>query len=189
MKASVSFLCQPMSYEGHELKEIYPEFAINYPTTVGYRWQSCAAGPESWDLILKISAVAALVGKGFLEELTKDLYKWSKERLLAVVTKRRNNVGYVAVKFDDLTISIDSSHPNEDLLDFLDVIPSLYQQVDGELCSHWTIEADKFGNPCVRPLPYSVGVRIQEKGGQADSVTITEAIAGWQENQKAQPQR
>ena len=175
-----------MTYEGHELKELYPDFAIKYPTTVGYRWQSCATGPESWDLILKISAVAALVGKGFLEELTKEIYTWRKEHLLAVVAMRRNNLVYVGLMFDDLTISIDSSHPNEDLLEFLDVVPSLYQQLDGELCSHWTIEPDEFGNPCVRPLPYSVGIKIQEQGGHADPISITEAISGWENNQTTQ---
>lgn len=186
MNASVSFTCQPMSYEGHELKELYPDFATEFPTTVGYRWQSCGSGPESWDMIVKISAVAALVGKGFLEELTKDLYKWSKDKILAVVTKRINNAGHVAIKFDDLTISIDSSHPNTDLLDFLDAIPDFYQHVDSELCSHWTIEPDESGKPQIRPFPYSVGVKIQEKGGHADQISISEAIASWEEKSRTQ---
>ena len=95
-----------MGYDGQELKDLYPVFGTEIPTTIGYRWQPCANGPESWDLIIKISAVAALVGKGFLEELTKDLYKWCKERLVGMVSKRVNNYGYVAFEFDDIVISI-----------------------------------------------------------------------------------
>lgn len=179
MRTAISFTCQPMSYEGQELKDIYPDFATDYPTTVGYRWQSCAAGPESWDLVLKISAVTALVGKGFLQELTKDLYRWSKEKVLPVVTKRRKNIGHVAVRFDDITISIDSSHPNEDVLDFFDSISELYQTVDSDLCSHWMIESDESGQPRLSPFPYSVGMKIQDGGGIADAVTTSEAITAW----------
>jgi hypothetical protein len=185
MKATVEFTCQPMSYEGQELKEIYPDFAVDYPTTVGYRWQSCYAGPASWDLIIGISGVAALVGKGFLEELTKDLYKWTKARLLTVLHKRKNNVGYVAVKFEDLTISIDSSHPNDEILRFFEAIPILYSEVDSSLCSHWTIEADHHGILKVRPFPYSVGEKIEQNGLLADEISIQDAIAKWESRAQA----
>lgn len=175
-----------MGYDGQELKDLYPVFGTEIPTTIGYRWQPCANGPESWDLIIKISAVAALVGKGFLEELTKDLYKWCKERLVGMVSKRDNNSGYVAFEFDDIVISIDSSSPNEDILDFFTSIPACYHTCDQRISSNWVLEPDSSGKLCLMPDPYSVGERIKERGGSADEDSISKTILEWQKTRESQ---
>ena len=175
-----------MGYGGQELKDLYPDFGTEIPTTIGYRWQPCANGPESWDLIIKISAVAALVGKGFLEELTKDLYKWSKERLIGMVSKRKNNSGYVAIEFENITISIDSSSPNADLLEFFASVPECYQDCDGDLSSNWLFESDTSGKLRLMPDRFSVGEKIEEQGGSADEASISEAIFQWVRKQEAQ---
>jgi hypothetical protein len=68
-------------YRGLEIDEILPHFITDRKTVVGLTWESSAEEPESFTLVIIILIVLSSLGKGFLSELSKDLYQWANAKV------------------------------------------------------------------------------------------------------------
>ncbi len=103
-------------------------------------YSPCVMGPCSWFIIITISGAAAKIGEGFLKKFGEDLYRWSKECLKPVFTKKSNGDGWAELVFDDSKIEI-PFHPSEDAFaDCMFCISDIVKRQDLSSSKAWTVE-------------------------------------------------
>jgi len=122
-----------MGYNGSEINEILPDFMSERKTVIGLTWEPLAEGPEWFTLIVTISAPLSVIGIGFLTELGKDLYHWSKSKLLPVFKKKNCPVGDIGFRVGNINISGLIEDDMEPLLKLFSSLPDLISKIDSNL--------------------------------------------------------
>ena len=157
---------QPQSYSGKDLEDLYPnDFIDKYTTTVGFKWRQSDMGPESWSLTIAAGYTLGKLVSGFIGELSKDLYTWSKEKILEKIRE--------------------TSYPNDGLLLFIEELPNLLNEIDPSLCEDWSIiiEEDQFK---LEPNLDSLRQRLTTNTARdVDDLDVAEALARWEANRKS----
>jgi len=92
-------------YDGSEINEILPDFITERKTVVGLTWEPSAEGPESFTLLIIITAGLSSIISAFLAELSKDLYQWTKSKLVPLFKKKKNPCGHIIFEIEDIKIS------------------------------------------------------------------------------------
>jgi hypothetical protein len=177
---------QPQAYSGSELEELYPdEFLSKYTTTVGFKWRQSDMGPESWSLTIAAGYALGKLVSVFAGELSKDLYKWTKEKILVAIQKRKSNHGSIYIDCQDVWIEFTTFYPNEDLLDLFEQLPELLGRIDTSLCEDWSISCHD-GEFIIEPNHASIRERLTTNTARdVDDIEIAEALSKWEKAQKS----
>ena len=172
---------QPQSYTGSELEELYPdEWQSKYTTTVGFKWRRSDMGPESWSLTIAAGYTLGKLASGFAGELSKDLYKWTKESIFKVVNQRKNNSGSIYIDCKDVWIDFTSFYPNEETLDLFENLPDLLSKIDPALCEDWSITCED-GEFIVEPNIGSIRERLTTNTARdVDDIEVQAALEEWE---------
>jgi hypothetical protein len=143
---SISLDLNVTGYSGSDLDEAVPHFMTERDTRVSLTWRPSAEGPESFRLIIEIAAgyAAGSFLKTFLQELSKDLYRWSKERLDPLFSKKGQASGNVSIELKDVGVNYRPSS-KEDLSSFFRELPKLLESVDPEEGARWKVKFDQSG--------------------------------------------
>ncbi len=178
---------QPASYTGAEIEEIYPhELAQKYTTTVGFKWRRSDMGPESWSLTIAAGYALGKLVSVFAAELSKDLYKWSKDSLLDIIKKRESNHGSIYIDCKDVWIEFNTFFPNEDLLDLFEQLPLLLKQIDPALCEDWNIEFSN-GEFTLSPNYGSIRERLTTNTCRdVDDHQVKSALDAWERKNRSE---
>ena len=130
-------------YNGSEINEILPDFITERKTLVGLTWEPSAEGPESFLLLIIITAGLSSMIKTFLAELSKDLYQWTKSKLIPLFKKKKNPSGYIIFQIGDVKISY-FSEGGKELSDLFFSLPNLLSGIDNSITEgEWEIEYTK----------------------------------------------
>ena len=161
MEQSIELKLNSAGFKGEEIDEILPDFITERNTTIGLTWYPSVDGPESFTLIITVSILAAEFAKEFVKNLSKDLYSWTKEKVLPLLKRKQNPDGYVIIKLADVEIHYhDQSLFDEEsgglyYLDFLEKLPQLINAVDPSLGDRWEISFNQErGAWVVEPAAY-----------------------------------
>ncbi len=132
-----------------DIVEIRPDFEApsgnDRPVRYELQWDSCAMGPCSYTISVIIYAAIGAISTGFLAALGADLYKWSRDRLQKVFSKRLSGEGDTIIQFDDKSIRMDF-HPSEE--SFAEVwrqLPDLVCLIEDSECKAWRVTKNEFG--------------------------------------------
>ncbi len=138
-------------FVGSDIDEILPPFMTDRKTLVGLTWYSCANGPESFVLVVTIWSAFRLVGKTFIEELSKDLYSWVKSQIQPMFKKKNYPCGFMRLKYDDMEIDFHTDG-GEEWLALLNSLPAIIGSLDPSKGHEMIIEkvGDEF---TVEPYP------------------------------------
>lgn len=177
---------QPQSYTGADLEQLYPEdFHQKYTTTVGFKWRQSDMGPESWSLTIAAGYTLGKLASVFAGELSKDLYKWTKESIFNVIKKRKNNHGAIYIDCRDVWVEFTSFYPNDDILELFEQLPYLLGQIDVALCEDWIISCED-GNFKVEPNIGSIRERLTTNTARdIDDNEVMASLTRWEEKQKS----
>jgi hypothetical protein len=128
------------SYEGSDLHEVVPHFMTERDTKLALGWRASAEGPESFRLIIEIAAGITAGGllKTFVQELSKDLYQWSKNKLQPLFEAKPQSTGVVVFEFEDVTVTYRSSG-DEDLAPFFQELPDLLASASLKDADAWSV--------------------------------------------------
>jgi hypothetical protein len=131
-------------YSGSDLDAVVPHFMTERETNLALTWRPSTEGPESFRLIIDIAAgyAAGSFLKTFVQELSKDLYKWGKERLSPLFEKKDQALGNVSVEFEDITVNYYSGG-GDDLNAFFQELPELLETADPEQSAIWHVSFDR----------------------------------------------
>ena len=90
-KNEVELLLNSSGFSGEDVQNLLPDFITERYTKVGLTWCPSVDGPESFTLIITTSLLLAEFAKEFVKNLSKDLYDWSKEKIIPLL-KRKNSL-------------------------------------------------------------------------------------------------
>ena len=116
-------------FTGSDVDELIPPFMTDRKTQVGLTWYPSAEGPERFVLIITIFSAFDLVGKVFLEELSKDLFSWIKGQIQLLLKRKKCPYGLMRLKFNDIEIDFDTDG-GEDWTALLDSLPAILSSLD-----------------------------------------------------------
>jgi hypothetical protein len=138
-------------FTGSDVQELLPLSRIDRKTLVGLKWYPCAEGPERFVLIVTIVSAFGVVGKVFLQELSKDLYSWIKTKVQPLLKRKNQPYGFMRLKFNDVDIEFWTDGGDE-WLALLESLPTIIASVDLSESNELVIdkEDDEF---IVRPYP------------------------------------
>ena len=131
-------------YDGSDLDRVVPHFMTERDTDLVLSWEPTAEGPESFRLIIEIAAgfAAGNFFKTFIQELSKDLYEWSKKKLSSLFERKRQAMGAVRIEFENVTVRY-YSNGGKDIEALFQELPNLIELVDHHENDEWRIEFDK----------------------------------------------
>jgi hypothetical protein len=140
-------------YKAEELQELLPDFITERHTVVGLTWYPSANGPESFTLAITIGILLAEFGKEFVKNLSKDLYEWTKNKIVPLLQTKNSPEGIVIIKFKDAEIRyFDESKFSEDtekLSLFIQEIPHFINKIDSSVGANWSVRFDNEKNAFV----------------------------------------
>lgn len=132
-------------FNGADVDILLPDFITERETCVALTWYPSGNGPESFSILLTISAAIGVVASAFLKSLGEDLYVWSKQKLKESLKSKRYPNCYIEIKFNDVTIYFheDELFANPDAVEVIsnlfEKIPSLLKHVEAEKSEKWVI--------------------------------------------------
>lgn len=127
-------------YNGSEINEILPDFITERKTLVGLTWEPSAEGPESFTLLIIITASLSSMITTFLAELSKDLYQWTKSKLIPLFKKKKNPSGYVIFEIGNIRISY-FSEGGEEISELFSSLSDILNKIDANKTEgEWEIE-------------------------------------------------
>ena len=126
-------------FDGSAVQALVPDFITERHTIIGLSWYPCAEGPERYYITISICAALAFVTKVFLEELSKDLYKWLKGKLLPYMKDRPRSFGSVEVAFQNVRVWC-YINEDDDFLLCVDYLPQLMTTIDVNQSTEWDLE-------------------------------------------------
>jgi len=155
---SIELKLNSSGYRGEDVDEILPDFITDRNTTVGLTWYPSYEGPESFTLIIVVSIFAAELAKGFISELSKDLYEWSKSRLIHLFKKKNYPVGHILIKLNDLELECliepKAEKGDDRFLELFQVLPKVLDHTAPHQVKDWELYFDENLNSwAVRPIP------------------------------------
>jgi hypothetical protein len=134
-------------YKGKDIDDVLPDFITERNTSVGLTWYRSVEGPESFTLVIVISVLVAEIAKGFIGELGKDLYQWTKSKLIPLFKKKTYPVGHILVQMNDVGldyyIELSDDNSREELASFFKDIAYILAQMDASKGSEWVVEFNK----------------------------------------------
>lgn len=125
-------------FSADDLGTVLPDFITERKTLVGLTWYPSAQGPASYTLIITILWVVSAVPKVFIEELAKDLYKWSKQKLLNLFRKKKCPIGLIRFVFNDVVVEYYCDNADT-LLTLFKKLPKILSKIDIEKGTEWDI--------------------------------------------------
>lgn len=143
IRHSITLDLNVTGYGGSDLDAVVPAFITERHTKLTLLWASSAEGPESFRLIVEIAAgiAAGSFVKTFVQELSKDLYEWSKEKLRPMFGSKTQSTGEVRIEFDHISVSYRSSG-GKDLAAFFRKLPDLLDSSDISDAEEWRVTFD-----------------------------------------------
>lgn len=126
-------------FTGADVDEIMSEPPGENPIRCELESYSTSEGPHSYRIIVEIGLLAALVGKPFLEEFGKDLYRWAKTGLGNVFRRKKSADGWTEVRFKDKTVYVDDAPGAESFADCWLELPGLLDATDLQSSDAWEI--------------------------------------------------
>jgi len=81
-KNEIELLLNSSGFSGDDVQELLPDFITERVTKVGLTWYPSVDGPESFTLIVTTGLLLAEFAKEIVKSLSKDLYDWSKEKII-----------------------------------------------------------------------------------------------------------
>lgn len=119
IRASVVLNVNSAAFSGEDMDLMEPTWEIkdkyNYKCEKEFR--SSYSGPGSWFLDIVLTGAGfciATTAKSYLNELGKDLYKWSKECLKPVFAKNQKGDGCIMFSYHNKKIYVDIENPASD---------------------------------------------------------------------------
>lgn len=117
--ARVTLNVNSAAFSGKDLELMEPEWEIydryNYKCVREFR--SSYNGPGSWFIEITLGGVGFCVAKlaeAYLNELGKDLYKWSKECLKPVFEKNQKGDGYITFSYHNKKLYLYIEYPGSE---------------------------------------------------------------------------
>ncbi len=129
-------------FTGSDIDEIMSEPPGENPVRCELESYSTCEGPNSYRIFIEVGVLVALVGKPFLEEFGKDLYRWAKAGLGNVFRRKRSADGWTELRFKDKTIYVDDFPGDDSFADCWLDLPNLLETTDLEASNAWEIVAD-----------------------------------------------
>lgn len=143
-------------YTGADIDEILPAFMAERRTFVGLTWKPSAEGPESFTLGIIVGLALSSLAQGFISELSKDLYLWSKSKLLPLFKRKRSPVGTIEIALSNLTIFAYVEEINR-LPEIFERLPELLARIDPNIWDgEWVIECEEGKEWVIRHCPPKV---------------------------------
>lgn len=145
---SIELRLNSAGYKGEEINELLPDFITERNTTVGLTWFPSVYGPENLTLVITVSIIVAEFAKGFVTELSKDLYRWSKSKILPLLKRKRSPYGQIVIQLLDASIYYDQGRLQEPsradkFAEFLNELPAIVTRVDSSLTKEWEAQFDE----------------------------------------------
>ena len=129
-------------YTGSDIDELMSDVPGNHPIRCEIESYPTCEGPNSYRIYVDIGVVLALVGKPFLEELAKDLYRWSKGALGSVFKRKKSADGWAELRFRDKTIILGDFPASDQFADSWLALPDLLDSEDLSGSETWYVEVD-----------------------------------------------
>jgi hypothetical protein len=117
-------------YRGNDIEKIWPHFANERKTFIGLTWEPSIAGPESYTLLIVVTFIASQFFQGFISELSKDLYKWAKSKLLPFFKKKEQPDGALIIVIGKITLNYLIEEQTDYLVDIFHQLPTLLSGID-----------------------------------------------------------
>lgn len=148
IKNEIELLLNSAGYSGEDVQELLPDFITERYTKVGLTWYPSVDGPESFTLIITTSLLLAEFGKEFVKNLSKDLYKWSKKKIIPLLKRKSSPNGVIIIEsanaqiyYHELT---DIKNENDEKFSvFLKDLPKIISEVDPNIGKNWEASFDK----------------------------------------------
>jgi len=128
-------------FTGADVDELMTEPPGENPVRCELESYLTCEGPNSYRIFIDIGLVVALVGKPFLEEFGKDLYRWSKAGLGSVFRRKKSADGWTELRFKDKTIYVDDFPGNDSFAECWLDLPELLETTDLDSSDAWEIVA------------------------------------------------
>lgn len=136
----ISLALNNCGYDGSEIDEILPDFITERKTLVGLTWEPSAEGPESFTLLIIIAASLSSIITTFLAEFSKDLYRWTKSKLIPLFEKKNNPTGNVIFEISDVKVTY-FSEGGEELSELFSSLQDILNKIDPSLTEgEWEIQ-------------------------------------------------
>ncbi|HQU81787.1 MAG TPA: hypothetical protein PKY59_01595 [Pyrinomonadaceae bacterium] len=166
-KNEIELLLNSAGFSGNDVEELLPDFITERYTKVGLTWYPSVDGPESFTLIITTSLLLAEFGKEFVKNLSKDLYEWSKGKIIPLLKKKNSPNGVIIVEsanaqiyYHELT---DLKENNENFSAFLKDLPKIITEVNPDIGKNWEVTFnEKTGFWTVEKTEYDAN-QIDEK--------------------------
>lgn len=147
VEATVFLRLNSVGFKGSDIDEVFPDFATNRQTTVGLSWAGTAEGPCQYILLIALSIPLTLITNAFLSELGKDLYKWSKSKLIPMLLKKRDTVGHISVEFPNITLYLFLEEVRKGDLEMIarlfEDLPKIVKRIDPSRKGEWSVSWDE----------------------------------------------
>lgn len=141
VKNEIELLLNSTGFSGDDVQELLPDFITERFTKVGLTWYPSADGPESFTLIITTSLLLAEFAKEFVKSLSKDLYDWSKGKIIPLLKRKNFPNGVIIVECKDAQIYYhelsDIKGENENFSTFIKELPDLLEKVDPNIGKNW----------------------------------------------------
>jgi len=139
-------------FTGADVDEIMSEPPGENPIRCELESYPTCEGPHSYRIFVDIGILATLVGKPFLEEFGKDLYRWAKAGLGNVFRRKKSADGWTELRFKDKTVYVDDFPGDESFADCWLELPDLLEDSDLRSSDAWKIVTNP-GDGAVRLEP------------------------------------
>ncbi|HOO56265.1 MAG TPA: hypothetical protein PLN69_05530 [bacterium] len=135
-------------YKGEDIDQARPGvLETERDILTGVSWAPSVMGVYSFTLVIVITgSIVAAVSQGFFGELGKDLYGWTKNKLVSLFKSKETAEGMVTIKFEDITISAmvngdeDLVHLWEQSLDWANRVIERRKKTDTEIDLEYDFE-------------------------------------------------
>ena len=144
-KNEVELLLNSSGFTGEDVQNLLPDFITERYTKVGLTWYPSVDGPESFTLIITTSLLLAEFSKEFVKNLSKDLYDWSKKKIIPLLKRKNYPNGVIIVECANAQIYYhDASNFKDDdkFSEFIKELPDLLHEVDPNIGKNWEASFD-----------------------------------------------
>lgn len=128
-------------FSADELGTVLPDFITERKTVVGLTWYPSAEGPASYTIIVSVFLLFGAISKVFIEELAKDLYKWTKQKLLILFHKKRYPIGLIRLVFENAVVEYYCEDADTLLIAF-EKLPEILNAIDTRKGDEWEIQIE-----------------------------------------------